>query len=49
MIQRKGDKGGKSISIETAEYVIDSRETFEAMHNALFSLIESYKKQYDLW
>ena len=48
MIQRKGTDGGKSIIIETDEFAIDSRETFEVLHNALFSLIEAYKEKHDL-
>ena len=48
MIQRKGTNGGKSITIETDEFAIDSRETFEVLHNSLFMLIESYKEYHDL-
>ena len=48
MIQRKGTDGGKSIVIETDEFAIDSRETFEVLHNSLFMLIESYKEYHDL-
>ena len=48
MIQRKGIDDGKSITIETDEFTIDSRETFEVLHNSLFRLIEAYKEHYDL-
>ena len=45
---RKGESIHKSVRFETDEHVIDSRETFEVMHNALFAIIEAYKKEYDL-
>ena len=47
-LQREGELIKKSISIRTPEFGIDSRETFEDLHNALFNVIEAYKKEYDL-